>query len=208
MNEPVRRSPLGRAHETLGATMDREAGWDLVAYYGDQAAEGTIVAEAVGLADVTARGKIDVRGAIDGALSSAGDALTARISDEWALVLTEPGGEEVLVPKMDSAAGSGAMVTDATHLFAGFAVAGPALPEALARLTSWDAATLKPGSATGAPIADVRAVLVRRDLDVPVLEAYMATEFARYAWEAVLDAVRRSGGGPVGWNALRARGWS
>jgi glycine cleavage system aminomethyltransferase T len=208
VNEPVRRSPLGRAHETLGATMDREAGWDLVAHYGDEAAEATIVAEAVGLADVTARGKIDVRGAIDGALSSAGDALAARISDEWALVLTEPGGEEVLVPKMDSAAGSGAMVTDATHLFAGFAVAGPALPEALARLTSWDAAALKPGSATGAPIADVRAVLVRRDLDVPVLEAYMATEFARYAWEAVLDAVRRSGGGPVGWNALRARGWS
>jgi sarcosine oxidase gamma subunit len=109
---------------------------------------------------------------------------------------------------MDSAAGSGAMVTDATHLFAGFAVAGPALPEVLARLTSWDAATLKPGSATGAPIADVRAVLVRRDLDVAVLEAYVATEFARYAWEAVLDAVRRSGGAPVGWNALRARGWS
>jgi hypothetical protein len=54
----------------------------------------------------------------------------------------------------------------------------------------------------------VRAVLVRRDLDMPVLEAYMATDFARYAWEAVLDAVRRSGGGPVGWNALRARGWS
>ena len=208
MNEPVRRSPLGRMHEALGATVDREAGWDLVAHYGDQAAEGTIVAGAVGLADVTARGKIDVRGAVDGALSSAGDALTARVSNEWALVLTEPGGEEVLVPKMDSAAGPGAMVTDATHLFAGFALAGPAVPEALARLTSWDPATLKPHAATGAPIGDVRAVLVRRDLDVPVLEAYVATEFARYAWEVVFDAVRRSGGGPVGWNALRARGWS
>ena len=145
---------------------------------------------------------------IDGALSSAGDALAARISPEWALVLTEPGGEEVLVPKLESAAGSGAMVTDATHLFAGFALAGPSLPDVLERLTSWDPASLKPGSATGAPIADVRAVAVRRDLDVPVMEAYVATEFARYAWEAVLDAVRRTGGAPVGWNALRAQGWS
>jgi glycine cleavage system aminomethyltransferase T len=208
VNEPVSRSPLARTHEGLGAALDREAGWELVTHYGAEQAEGTILKEAVGLADVTARGKIDLRGAIDGALASAGDALTARVSDEWALVLTEPGGEEVLVPKMESAAGPGAMVTDATHLFAGFALAGPALPEALERLTSWDPATLKPGSATGAPIADIRAVLVRRDLDVPVLEAFVATEFTRYAWEAVLDAVRRTGGGPVGWNALRATGWS
>ena len=47
-----------------------------------------------------------------------------------------------------------------------------------------------------------------RDLEVPVLEAYVAAEFARYAWETVLDAVRRTGGGPVGWRALRAEGWS
>ncbi len=208
MSEPVRRSPLARIHEGIGADLDREAGWELVANYGNESMEGAAVKDAVGLVDVTARGKIDVRGALDGALSTAGDALTARISPEWALVLTEPGGEEVLVPKMESAAGSGAMVTDATHLFAGFALVGPALPEALERLTSWDPATLKPGSATGAPIADVRAVLIRRDLDVPVLEAYVATESARYAWEAVLDAVRRTGGGPVGWNALRAQGWS
>jgi glycine cleavage system aminomethyltransferase T len=195
-------------HEGLGAVVDREAGWEVVAHYGDESVEGGTLAGAVGLTDVTPRGKIDVRGAIDGALSSAGDALTARISNEWALLLTEPGGEEVLVPKMESAAGAGAMVTDATHLFAGFALAGPALPEALERLTSWDPASLRPGEATGAPIADVRAVVVRRDLDVPVLETYVATEFARYAWEAVFDAVRRSGGGPVGWSALRARGWS
>ncbi|HKE54989.1 MAG TPA: hypothetical protein VKC55_09505 [Actinomycetota bacterium] len=208
MNEPLRRSPLARIHRGLAAAVDREAGWEIVSHYGDEAVEGATLKDAIGLTDVTPRGKIDARGAIDGALSSAGDALTARISNEWALVLTEPGGEEVLVPKMESAAGSGAMVTDATHLFAGFALAGPAVAEALERLTSWDPASLEPGSATGAPIADVRAVVVRRDLDVPVLEAYVATEFARYAWEAVLDAVRRTGGGPVGWNALRARGWS
>lgn len=208
MIEPVRRSPLARSHADLGAVPDREAGWELVAHYGDAAGERTAIREGIGIADVTARGKIDVRGSLEGALSAAGDVLIARVADDWALFLSDPGGEEVLVPKLGSAAGPGAMVTDATHLFVGFALAGPGLSEALARLTSWDPASLAAGEATGAPIGDVRAVLVRRELPYPVLEAYVATEFARYAWETVLDAVRRAGGAPVGWRALRAEGWS
>ena len=208
MKEPVRRSPLGRSHADLGAVPDREAGWELVAHYGDEAFERTTLRERVAVADVTARGKIDVRGALEGALSAAGDVLTARVAEDWALLLSEPGGEEVLVPKLESAAGPGAMVTDATHLFVGVALAGPELPEVLARLTSWDPASLAAGEATGAPIGDVRAIVVRRDHPLPVLEAYVATEFARYAWETVLDAVRRTGGAPVGWRALRGEGWS
>jgi len=208
VNEPIRRSPLARWHADLGGVPDREAGWELVAHYGDEAAERATLRDGVGLADVTARGKIDVRGSLDGALSGAGDVLAARIADDWALLLSEPGGEEVLVPKLASAAEPGAMVTDATHLFVGFALAGPDLQEALVRLTSWDPASLAEGEAAGAPLGDVRAVVVRRDLPLPVLEAYIATEFARYAWETVLDAVRRAGGSPVGWRALRAGGWS
>jgi glycine cleavage system aminomethyltransferase T len=208
VNEPIRRSPLARSHADLGAILDREAGWELVAHYGDEAAERATLRERIAVADVTARGKIDVRGSLEGALSGAGDVLAARIADDWALLLSEPGGEEVLVPKLGPAAGYGAMVTDATHLFVGFALAGPDVPEALARLTSWDPASLAEGEATGAPLGDVRAVVVRRDLPLSVLEAYVATEFARFAWETVLDAVRRAGGSPVGWRALRAEGWS
>jgi glycine cleavage system aminomethyltransferase T len=208
VNEPVRRSPLARSHADLGAVPDREAGWELVAHYGDEALERTTLREGVAVADVAARCKIDVRGSIDGALSAAGDVLTARIADDWAILLSEPGGEEVLVPKAVSAAGDGAMVTDVTHLFVGFALAGRRLPEALARLTSWDPASLTAGEATGAPIGDVRAVVVRRDLSLPVVEAYVATEFARFAWETLLDAVLRTSGAPVGWRALRAEGWS
>ena len=209
MTEPVRRSPLGRSHADLGAVPDQEAGWEFVAHYGDEAAERATLRKGIGLADMTARGKIDVRGRLEDALCPrAGDVLTARIAEDWALVLAEPGDEEVLVPKLESAAGADAMVTDVTHLFVGFALAGPALPDVFARLTSWDPASLADGEATGAPIADVRAVVGRRDLAMPVLEAYVAAEFARYAWETVLDAVRRTGGGPVGWRALRAEGWS
>jgi glycine cleavage system aminomethyltransferase T len=43
---------------------------------------------------------------------------------------------------------------------------------------------------------------------MPVLEVYVASEFARYVWETVVDAARRVAGGPAGWRALRAEGWS
>ncbi len=195
-------------HADLGATVDTEAGWELVGDYGDEGGERAMLATAVAVVDVTARAKVDVRGELDGALPAAGDAITARIARDWALVLGEPGGEEVLLPKMEQAAGDGSMVTDATHLFAGFALAGPRLHDALVRLTSWDPASLPAGAATGAPIADVRAVVVRRDLDLDVLEVFVAAEFARYAWETILDAAERVGGGPAGWRALRAGGWS
>ena len=54
---------------------------------------------------------------------------------------------------------------------------------------------------------DVRALIVRRDLSVPVCEVYVATEYARYVWEALSSVVAGLGGAPVGWQALRAEGW-
>ncbi|MBI3647265.1 MAG: hypothetical protein HY240_00645 [Actinobacteria bacterium] len=205
----TRRSPIARLSASLGASVETEAGWEIAAHYGDEAAERALLRDLVAVADVTPRGKIDLRGEIDGGvLTAAGEVLTARMWDGWALLLTEPGGEEAVLDRADAAAGPRAMATDVTHLFAGLALAGPKLEDALARLTSWDPSTLAPGSATGASIGDVRAVLVRRDIGIPVLEAYVATEFARYAWETVLGVVRRLGGGPAGWRALRAEGWS
>jgi glycine cleavage system aminomethyltransferase T len=201
---PIRRTPMSRHHAALGAHLELEAGWEIpAAYEGDREHLHT----SVGLADLTPRAKIDVRGRIEGPLGVAGDGLVARIAPDWALVLDAPGAEEILLPKLEHAANAGAMVTDATHLFAGFALVGPMLDEALARLTSWDPDTLRPGEATGAPIGEVRAVVARRELGVPLLEVYTATEFGRYAWETFIEVVAGLGGGPVGWNALRAEGW-
>jgi sarcosine oxidase gamma subunit len=99
------------------------------------------------------------------------------------------------------------MVTEVTHLFAGMALVGPALPDLIERATSWDLSTLAPGEATGAPIAEIRALVVRPQLSLPVLEVYVATEFGRYAWETLVGIVGGLGGAPVGWQALRAEGW-
>jgi glycine cleavage system aminomethyltransferase T len=201
---PIRRTPLSRYHQRLGVSVEAEAGWLLPVAYPD---EGAHLRRSIGLVDLTPRAKIDARGSVEGMLGAAGDALVARIAPDWAMVLDAPGAEEILLPKLEQAAGTDAMVTDATHLFAGFCLAGPLLGEALARLTTWDPSTLARGAATGAPIGDVRAVVARRDLAIPTLEVYTATEFARYAWETLAAVVHQLGGGPVGWRALRAEGW-
>lgn len=208
MTAPVRRVPTAGLQRSAGASFRTEAGWEIPEEFGEVEAEVERLRESVALVDVTPRGKVDVRGELDEVLASAGDAISARVGRACALVLAQPGEEEILLPKLVAAAGPTTMVTDATHLFAGMAFAGPALEEALALLTSWDPATLEPGAATGAPIAEVWAVLVRRDLELPILEAYVATEFARYAWEVAVNAVRRVGGGSAGWAALRGEGWS
>ena len=208
MTTAVRRTPMARIHEGLGATMVSEADWELPASYGDEDAERSAIRDGLAIADITPRGKIDVRGKVDGALATVPDDTVARLAPGWAMVLTPPGGETAAFGALEAAAGAGTMVTDATHLFAGYALCGPRLPELLARTSGWDPATLEPGAATGAPIAEVRSIMVRRDLSVDVLEVYVATELARYVWETLAGVVSSLDGRPVGWQALRAEGWS
>jgi glycine cleavage system aminomethyltransferase T len=207
VNGPVRRSPQSRLHERLGAVLEHAAAWELIDSYGDQAAERGFMRDAAAITDITPRGKIDIRGDMGAALGAAGDALVAVVAPDWAMVFTEPGGEEILLGKLELAAGPSAMVTDATHLFAGFALSGPKLSDVLERTTGWDPATLAPGAALGAPIVEVGSIMVRRDLPVPVVEIYVAQELGRYVWRSLLDVVQEVGGAPAGWGALRAEGW-
>ncbi len=211
MATPTLRSPLMSIHRANGAMTQVDDGADVVRSYGDTDAERTIITGAVGVSDVTVRGKIDLRGRIDGRIDelveSRPDDVVARIAEDWTLLFTPPGPVTERVTSMASRAGHDAMVTDVTHLYAGFALAGPALSDVLARLTSWDPATLEPGDATGAPIADIRAIVVRRPTSLQLIEIFVAMEFARYAWRSICDVVERLGGGPVGWDALHEQGW-
>lgn len=207
MRTPIRRSPAARVASRSGAVFVEEAGWEIPASYGDDSAERAAIRERVAIADVSARAKVDLRGRLPQALPLPSATVIARISTEWALLLGEPDAEAALIRAIEPAVGPGVMLTDVTHLFAGFALAGPELPAVLERTTSWDPTALAPGEATGAPIVDVRALLVRRDLPVPLLEVYVATEYARYVSESLSDVVAGLGGAPIGWQALRAEGW-
>jgi glycine cleavage system aminomethyltransferase T len=204
---PILRSPLMSIHRANGAITQIDDGAEVVRSYGDTDVERAFITGTVGVADITVRGKIDLRGRLDGLVEPRANEVVARIAEDWTLVFAPPGPMTERVSSMASRAGHHALVTDVTHLYAGFALAGPALPEVVARLTSWDPATLEPGGATGAPIADVRAIVVRRQTTLSLLEIFVAMEFARYAWRSICDVVERLGGGPIGWDALHEQGW-
>ena len=204
---PPLRSPLASIHAAFGSDVTIEGGAEIVRSYGDPDRERAALSDTIGLADITVMSKIDIRGDVNPALSSALDDGVARIAKDWAVVFAAPGPVADRVSAMQAAVGTAAMVTDVTHLYAGFALAGPSLSDALARLTSWDPSGLDVGGATGAPIADVRAIVRRREASVPVVEVWVAMEFARYVWRSVLEVVERLGGEPVGWDALREQGW-
>ena len=201
------RSPLAATHARRGAEIAVEGGAEFVRSYGDPEQELAMVRETVGLADVTVRAKIDVRGDVQRTIALFPADVIARIADDWAVLFSPPGPVDDRVDSMQTAAGASTMVTDVTHLFAGFALAGPAVDEAVARLTGWDPATLAPGQATGAPFADVRAIAVRRQGALDVLEIYPAMELARYVWDELVAVAERLGGAAVGWDALHADGW-
>jgi glycine cleavage system aminomethyltransferase T len=203
--EAVRRSPATRLHVARGASFTREAGWELVEHYGEPEAERERLLGSVGVCDVTPRAKVDARGDVERLRDVES---WMQIGPDWGMAFGLPGEEEKLVDVLDDRLGSGGMVTDATHLFAGYALAGAGLDDLVARLTGWDHRTLEPGRATGAPFGEVRAVVVRRPSPPSVLEVYVATELGRYAWETFVAAAERLGGGPIGWAALRAEGWS
>ena len=206
MSEPVRRSPLARGAAARGARVALEAGWEVASSFGDQEAEARALRESVGVADVSLRGKVDVRGAVDRVLASAGDAFAARISPTWALLLAGPNGEGAILDRCGGIA-DGVLVTDATHLLAGFALVGPRVDDALERLTSWDPASLGAGDAAAAPIAGVPSVAIRRTEGPGAVEVYLGSESAAYAWDAIDEVVSGLGGRPVGLEVLRAAGW-
>ena len=207
MSAPVTlRGPLSSVHALLGAVVATEGGAELVRSYTDPEDEAVAVAGTVGVVDVTIRGKIDVRGALGTQVADLPEA--QRITDDWIILLLPPGPVVDRVASLRSAVGPSTMVTDVTHLYAGFALVGPATDRLVARLTSWDPATLAIGAAAGAPIADVRSLVVRHDLRVPALEILVGMEFAGYVWRSVLEASKPLDGRPVGWEALRRVGWS
>jgi len=58
----MKHSPIHNHHTNLGATFEEVAGWDMPAHYGEWLAEYQAVRQAVGLSDLSHRGKIRVTG--------------------------------------------------------------------------------------------------------------------------------------------------
>jgi glycine cleavage system aminomethyltransferase T len=227
--DPVMRSPLHGGHERLGATFGHDGEWEYPAAYAhEHEAAGRRAAErAIGVADVSARGKVDLRGAIDGlftriartsegwepglivpiepAPSEEHPGLVAPISDRWAILFCPPASLETRLEELEEPVpGEPTLVTEVSSQYAGIALTGPATFDLLSRLTPFDLDELEPDSAVATRVLELTGILLHRD---PVVEVWVSSSSARYAWEAMLRIGERLGAAPVGRDALSERGW-
>jgi len=205
--EAVMRSPVHHHHVARGARFVRESRWDLPAGYAAIDAERRIIRDGLAIADITARGKADLRGSIGDLRARVPlpvDSVFARLSPTWALCLTPPGAIEGWIPDAEEAAGESTMVTNATSVYAGFVVLGSQVPALLNRLTALDLSRIEPGMAVGTQVVKVPGLVVRGE---GAVEVYVGSEYGRYAWESLLTIGHPLGLEPVGWDALRAEGW-
>jgi glycine cleavage system aminomethyltransferase T len=206
----VMRSPISAHHQQRGATFAIEDGWEVPRLYQDIERERTAIRESLAIGDITARGKIDIRGAVESplaALPQTRGATLARVSRNWALVFTPPAGLAGALTLMESLASRETMVTDATSIYAGIALLGPRVPDLLSRLTAVDPSTLLPGHCLATQLLRLPAILLRRELPTMVVETYLPSEFANYAWEAIFAVAHPLAPEAAGLDALRAEGW-
>jgi glycine cleavage system aminomethyltransferase T len=220
VREPVMRSAVHRIHAAMGGVFERRSAWEVPALYGSEPDEVNALGSALGFADVSARGKVHLSGAIEPWITKLtgsdlepqriatmpSGAVVARIARDWALVLTPPSGESSLIELDDGQAG-GAMATDVTSAMSAFLVAGPQLHEFLSRSVTLDVNDLQAGRCAAATWSRIPAVLVMRELAAPAVELYVSADHGRFAWETIRQLAGRVGGSPVGWHALETWGW-
>ena len=213
-------SPLELQLQKAGATMVTRHGWWVAAHFGSSAGELALCETAVGLADRSDLGKLELRGEagaiellvgqLSGGQLSPGDALLAEgawwcaVSPGHVLALCDAGETE----RVRSAAiqavrwTPGAEVTDVTARFAALGLFGPRTADVLIELSDSEP-----------PLGDVDspAFDVLRLAAIPAMllrgapgSALLLTEAARGAalWTEVERAGRESGIGRVGADAV------
>jgi glycine cleavage system aminomethyltransferase T len=215
--EPVMRSVVHRKHAAIGAAFEKRGAWSVPALYGSVEQEVAALSTMLGFADISARGKLHLSGAVDeymrsltggsldplrtASLTSGGT--VARLARDWAVALLAPSAEGEVTRALEQQRHEGARATDVTGALSGFLVAGPRLDDFLARTVTIDLADLQPSRCASASWARIPAALVMKDLSEPAIEIYVSSDYGRYAWEVL----QRLAGTPVGWRALEAWGW-
>jgi glycine cleavage system aminomethyltransferase T len=199
------RSPLLDAALRHGARTEARDGWEVVASFGDPAAEAAACSANVGFADFSHLAKLELNYG-GGRTFSPGEA--QRLEAGWRcpvrptldLVIAEPTWAGAARESLETE-GS---VCDLTSSLAAISIAGPRARETIARFCAIDtrAASLplagfRPGSVARTP------GYLLRDGEERFLMLFGAA-FAEYVWEVVADAAGRLGGRPVGADSLPA----
>jgi len=210
---PFKVNALYRAHQGLGARWVEDGEWRLVEAFADPDVEAEKVRQGVGLQDVSAIGKLDLKGreverVLDG-FGSHAQLSVLRLRPDHYLILTPPGRQgsvaEAMLQTLSQAVGC-AHLTDVTSALSAFALVGPRAGEVLARLTSLD---LRPqafsdGACAQTAVAKVHSILIRQDWGrLPAYCLLLGRDAAEYVWEAIRRAGEGFGLVPFGLAAAR-----
>ncbi len=214
----VRRSALEARHRARGARwIGEQALWPVGYGPPDRSGEDIAVAAGSGLAEIGPFDEWLVRG--PGAI----EAVAARLgsSERAGRVITSPtpggteawllGPDEVLLLAPVDAGGAAPTILDPepadlsviemTGSRTTLRLAGPTAPAILAELCPVDTTprTMSQGDLIQAPLASVRAFIVRLDSgDLPGYTIMVARDEAAYVWDAFVDVGRAHGLTPVG----------
>ena len=221
---PELRSPIEWVHRELGAELADRGGWRVVKGYGATSRESAACRGAVGLADLSFIGKLELQGTppdvaaivaslADGAVLEPGRAVFddgvwwCPLTAGRVLALTEPETTPTLRERLTAAVGDAdrfASMHELTTALGSNAVVGPLARETFARATALDMRPAQFGEAAFAPVSVARtAGMVLRQGGDRFLHLFGAG-FADYVWTVFTDAARSLGGRTVGTEALGA----
>ncbi len=214
---PLRRSPLHARLRAAGAVFETGSGWALARHFGDPDAEYQAGSAGVALSDLSWTGKWQAKGrdldrdlgpGVSGEVPAPGrvagthTGCLCRLTPGEALFLSQHTEPEHLSESQD---GDGCLhLLDRTDGLALMALWGPDSRRVLAKLSSLDLRerTRPTGTCAAAPMAGVRALLVRWDRGrVPAYQIVVSAEYGVYLWDMILDAGRERGLRPCGLDA-------
>ncbi len=225
---PQRRTAMYHAQLAMGAVMADADGWQLPLHYGDVPREAAWLRETAGVSDVSPIGKLRVVGEdaaqmvktllpeavelstgsvseADSPIERGGKLLAARLAPDEFVVLTPAGVAPFAINGMQPSDLNCAHAIDVTSGLCGVAIAGPAGPGMMSRITEIDTSprALPDLACVQSRFADVQGILLRRDAGgIAMCQLYAGREFGEYLWEVLVEAAREMGGGPVGTEAL------
>ncbi|MBI4500431.1 MAG: aminomethyl transferase family protein [Gemmatimonadetes bacterium] len=211
---PLKISGVHAVHESAGARWTEIDGWRLPDSFGDPERERQQVQRDAGIMDVSAMGKLDLKGAgVESFLAGSAnnrELTTLRLKPGHALILTIPGEQPELAARFETDPAKGCLhVTDVTSGFAAFALVGPKARDILARLVAVDLRDgMLPHAATvQAGLAKVHVIIHREDWgEMPAFWLLVTRDVAEYAWDAIRAAGKDLGLVPFGLAAQQLLG--
>ena len=226
-----RRSAMDHLEQLQGAVMAELDGWRQPLHYGNNENELEMLREIVGIHDLSPRGAVRLVG--DGAVSLAAgissgqmelavgrvrecriaaenrkaSLLELRLTRDEIVFLTAPGDAEFVTEFLLPSPASCVHPVDISSGLAGAGINGPKAAFLLSMITELDVSdeAFPDLHCVQSRYADVHGLLVRQDVSTaPAYQLYFAREYGEYVWEAITQAARHIGGGPVGTEAIRS----